>query len=260
MILKIIDNKIRQAFSDASIQYDVLTSLHKEIGRELVRKINKIEDAKRILDIGMGTGWLTNKLKFYFPDTMVVGMDFAPGMIDAAKHKNAEGFWIVQADALGIPFKNDSFDVIISNLAYQWVEDLRKSFTICQKTLGKEGVLVLTMFGYNTFQELFLTLENSSGIDQLKFRRLASRESVCEALSLSGFRDIKVEEEIIKVHFPTMMDLLKWIKDIGANMLNPNIFLGKEALLRSEEYYNGHFRDRLGIRATFEVLWVEAKK
>ncbi len=260
MVFKTIDNKIRQAFSDAAIQYDVLTSLHKEIGRELMRKVNTLDDAKRILDIGMGTGWLTNKLKFYFPDAVVVGMDFAPGMIDAAKHKNEEGFRIIQADAADIPFKNDSFDVIISNLAYQWVEDLNKSFMHCRQSLKKDGLLTLTMFGYSTFQELFLTLEKTNKDDNPFLRRLASREAVYEALTQSGFRDIKVEEEIIKVHFPTMMDLLKWIKDIGANMLNPGIYIGKGALRKSEEYYNEHFRDRLGIRATFEVLWVEAKK
>ena len=31
-------DKVRQAFTDAADQYDILTSLHKEIGRELVKK------------------------------------------------------------------------------------------------------------------------------------------------------------------------------------------------------------------------------
>jgi malonyl-CoA O-methyltransferase len=259
-MLNFIDKKIRQAFSDAAIQYDVLTSLHKEIGRELMRKINTLEDAKRILDIGMGTGWLTNKLKFYFPDAMVIGMDFALGMIESAKKENEEGVHIVQADAANLPFKDDAFDVIISNLAFQWITDLAKVFVLCQRSLSREGRLVLTMFGYNTFQELFLALGKESGIDKAQFRRLADRESVEAALKESGFNKIKVEEEFIKVHFPMMLDLLKWIKDIGANMLNPGVYLGKDALLKSEEYYNEHFRDRLGIRATFEVLWVEAQK
>ena len=33
MIIKLIDQKIRKAFSDAAMQYDVLSGLHKEIGR-----------------------------------------------------------------------------------------------------------------------------------------------------------------------------------------------------------------------------------
>ena len=66
MPLQFIDQRIRNAFSDASIQYDVLTGMHKEIGRELVDKIKDHEPAQYILDVGMGTGWLTNRLTYFF--------------------------------------------------------------------------------------------------------------------------------------------------------------------------------------------------
>ncbi len=69
MVFQIIDQKIRSAFSNAAVQYDALTSLHKEIGRELAKKVIDNEEADYILDVGMGTGWLTKKISFYFPDS-----------------------------------------------------------------------------------------------------------------------------------------------------------------------------------------------
>ena len=39
MILDAIDKKIRQAFSSAAMQYDILSSMQKEIGRELVEEL-----------------------------------------------------------------------------------------------------------------------------------------------------------------------------------------------------------------------------
>jgi malonyl-CoA O-methyltransferase len=155
------DNPIRRAFSNAAMQYDMLTTLQKDIGRELLRKLGE-EDCSAILDVGMGTGYLTKKLLLYFPEAVVVGLDFAPGMIDVAG-KQDEPLNIIQADARQLPFKNEVFDIIVSNLAYQWVGELSGAFAGCYQSLKREGTMVFTMFGYNTLKELFTALEKCRG-------------------------------------------------------------------------------------------------
>ena len=130
MALNFIDQKIRKSFSDAAAQYDVLTGMHNEIGRELLKKVIDTDLTDSILDIGMGTGRLTRRLKFYFPESQVIGMDFAEGMIEIAKNKGG-GEGIIQADAAALPFKSNSFNVIVSNLAFQWIRDLSSAFKLC---------------------------------------------------------------------------------------------------------------------------------
>lgn len=266
MILDLLGDKIRQAFSDVAVQYDVLTSLHKEIGRELIGKIHPREDYRRILDIGMGTGWLTNRLSLSFPDAQVIGLDFANGMVDRAKKYNQdnEGFAIIQADACALPFKDDAFDVVISNLTYQWVTDLERAFRLNCSILKDEGTFCFTMFGYHTFQELFTALEHAARQyyreKDFSWSRLANQDRVAAALRQAGFRNIKIEHERIKVHFPHMMDLIRWIKGIGANLLRKDMYLGKNLFVRSNEYYNNNFKDRFGIYATLEVIWAEGTK
>lgn len=261
MLLKIIDDKIRRAFSDAAVQYDVLTGLHREIGRELLAKAAAHEGSGPILDVGIGTGWFTGRLKNHFPDARVVGIDFAAGMVDMAGTREKECA-ILQADARQMPFKKNTFDMIASNLAYQWVGDLPEAFANCHAILKSEGKLHLTMFGYSTFRELFESLEKTRDTAKggVALKRLADREQVSGALVKAGFRDVNVEEEHIKVHFRDMLDLVKWIKDIGANALMGDVFIGRDWLNRANAYYSRTFGDRWGVGATFEVIWVAARK
>jgi malonyl-CoA O-methyltransferase len=262
MFLDAIDRKIRKSFSDASLQYDVLTSLHKEIGRELSRKVIDNEKADRVLDIGMGTGWLTNRLSFFLPESLLVGLDFAPGMVNTAK-KKWEDLKVIQANANVLPFKTKSFDIIVSNLAYQWINDLNHTFCENYTVLKDDGKIYLTLFGFNTFKELFHSLEQTKSnarTPDVSFRRLPVMGDVARGLEHAGFKQVKSDYEIIKVHFLDMYGLIKWIKDIGANVLNTDVAVGKQWLERASRYYEGHYKDKFSIYATFEVIWIEGVK
>ena len=261
MLLKFIDDKIRRAFSGAALQYDVLTGLHKEIGRELLAKAAAYEGNGPILDVGMGTGWFTGRLKNHFLDARVVGIDFAAGMVDVARTREKDCA-ILQADAHQMPFQENTFEMIASNLAYQWVGNLPEAFANCHTILKNEGKLHLTMFGYSTFQELFEALEKTreAAKGKIALTRLADRGQVADALTKAGFRDVSVEEEYIKVHFQDMLSLVKWIKDIGANALVGDLFIGRDWLTRANAYYHRTFGDQWGVGATFEVIWIQAKK
>lgn len=257
-LLEKVDSKVRRAFSKAAGDYDLLTSLHKEIARELVEKI-KLENPQEILDVGMGTGYLTNKLTCLFPGAKVTGLDFAQGMIEEAQ-KNSEGFAVVEADACQLPFKEETFDCVTSNLAYQWIEDLPQAFREVSRVLKRQGLFCFTLFGHDTLKELFVSLNNIYGEKQIQPRRLASQDQVKEALSKAGFKDVKVSIEHIQVHFASVTELLKWLKAIGANCLAEEIPVGKDWLIRLEEEYSKSYSDSFGIASTFEVIWAQVKK
>ncbi len=259
-MLNIIDKKIRQSFSDAALQYDVLTSMHQEIGRELVQKVLN-EQAKYILDIGMGTGRMTRALSFYFPESKVVGMDFADQMIEVAKAK-CEKHYIVQADAQALPFGKKTFDLIVSNLALQWMNNLEHALSLCYEKLNQEGLLCITLFGRETFHELFESMDaahremNTKG----EIRRLVSFDEVNNLIQHTRFKNIEMDYERIKTHFPDVKSLLEWIKKTGANGLSRNFYFGKEFLEKVTAYYEEKYTDRLGIVATLEVIWIKARK
>ena len=199
-------NKVRKAFSDAADQYDILTSLHKEIGRELVKKNIKME-ASHILDVGCGTGYAANKAKFFFPDSTIIGLDLAEGMLEKARslHEGIPIDW-VQADAKTLPFKSETFELVLSNLAYQWVIDLPAAFKDVKRVLTPGGTLSMTMFGSRTCEELFSSLKIVD--PRIPVRSLPTLDDIQYALSRGGFKNRKVDYELIKVQYKDVWELL----------------------------------------------------
>jgi len=259
MITFVVNQKIRNAFSGAAHRYDRLTDFHKSIGRRLAEKVRHGGPFARILDIGMGTGGFTGLLTESFPSARVIGIDFAAGMIDQAREKE-RAFLIVQGDAFSLPFKDGAFDAIVSNLAYQWMPDLARAFGHCRTKLNQGGKLYLTIFGHDTFGELFETLKECLGSNDAGIRRLAGRKEVTEALEKAGFHDVRVSSEYLKTVFPDMIALIKWIKEIGANALAKDFYLGKDLVSRMNGYYNECFHAGQGVYATSEIIWVEADR
>jgi ubiquinone/menaquinone biosynthesis C-methylase UbiE len=86
---------------------------------------------RRVLDIGCGTGLLTQRVAA-LPSTRVVGCDFSRGMLTRAAARSP-GHW-VQADATRLPFDGAAFDAIVSTEAFHWFPDqaaaLRELFRV----------------------------------------------------------------------------------------------------------------------------------
>lgn len=255
-----IHGRVQRKFCAASLEYERLTEMHQLIGQDLFCQIKAVQNPLSILDVGMGTGWLTEKISDHFPQSHIVGLDFAEGMVYAAHQKN-KNFSIVQARAEELPFKPQSFDLIVSNLAYQWVNPLPQSFSRCWDILKPEGKMIFAMFGYKTFQELFVSFEEIfSQRENCLFKRLSCEKDVTTALCQAGFKNMRIKTEEKRLFFNNMMDLLKWIKNIGANALERNFYVGRNLLHKVNRYYDGHFKDSHGVYATFEIIWVEAEK
>lgn len=251
-------NKVSRAFSNVADQYDVLTKVHRDVSDSLLSKIEDIKYPEAILDIGMGTGYLTGRLKEKYANTKVFGIDFARGMLRFAKSKN-NGILIACADACSLPFADNSFDIIVSNLAFQWVEDLANAFRECKASLKEDGKFCFSMFGRNTFQELFASLDDSTKIlesgDSFPIQKLADKDHIEASLAAAGFNSIKVYSDIVKVRFDSMYELVRWIKNIGANSLKREAFVGRKLLSKANELYSTKYSEADGIFATLEVIY-----
>ncbi len=250
--------KIQQGFSGSAKTYDLFSSLHREIADRLFAQVIKGPAPSALLDVGCGTGYLTGRLKEHFPQSKIIGLDFSSGMIEAAARKH-EGIAWVLADGNNLPFSDGRFDILTSNLAYQWAGDLSRAFSEARRVLAPSGVLACTLFGYNTCRELFQSLDEAR-TKALQFTRLPDLPQVREALAASGFKNPKVDCEHIKIEFNGMHELIAWLKSIGANNLLREGFLGPEAISRAASIYREKFSYLQGIGATFEVIRVYGKR
>ena len=104
--------------------------LHGEEQRNKARIIKdniKINKNTKLLDVGCGTGISSDF------DCFVIGIDSSPGLL--AQNNNA---FRVLGSAENLPFRNDSFDYVISVTAMHNFKDIVKSINE-MKRVGKEN-------------------------------------------------------------------------------------------------------------------------
>jgi len=262
MIYPLQQHRIRQAFSRSACRYEQLAGLQMRLGQDLIRRIRP-RPYRTMIDIGMGTGILTNELKRRWPQAHVVGVDFAPGMVKVAR-QNYPDLWIIQADATRPPFRPASFDLVFSNLAYQWVDDLQHTFSRTSAILRPDGRFYVNVFTRDSLKELFLALEHSRrAADPRHFtgiRRLPSPQQVMDAVRRAGLNVVEEQRQNIRVYFHNMMGLLRWLKGIGAQSAPRDFFVGKDLLAEAGEYYRTRFTEDQKIYGSFEVVTFIAKK
>lgn len=141
----------------------------------------------RALDIGCGNGPLSVKLARKYPRAQVLGVDSWGKNWDysmqvcrrnAALSGVAERVSFKQVEVSSLPFEDDSFDLVVSNLVFHEVKeatDKRQPIREALRVLKPGGLLVLQDLFllqpyFGTPDELVETLRGW-GADQVKFKR-----------------------------------------------------------------------------------------
>lgn len=75
----------------------------------------------KILEIGCGPGALAGALHRWYPNAQITAIDRDSEFINFAKMKE-EGIAFIEGDATQLPFKDESFDVVISNTVCEHIE------------------------------------------------------------------------------------------------------------------------------------------
>lgn len=112
------------------------------IGRQMkaILKDYLIETKKlRCLDLGCSSGVITGYLSHEFKDT--IGLDVDKKAIQlASKNNKRKNLKFILGDGGKLPFRDNSFDVVIANQLYEFVEDDKKVFKEIYRVLKKGGV------------------------------------------------------------------------------------------------------------------------
>lgn len=114
---------------------DIYDARYKEIQEEKYRiMLEDLQLKEPILDLGCGTGMLQDFLK-----TKLIGIDISFGMLKRSKELS------IQGDAENLPFKDNSFNTVLSFTTLQNLESAGKLFRELARVLRPEGLAVVTV-------------------------------------------------------------------------------------------------------------------
>jgi trans-aconitate 2-methyltransferase len=123
--------------------YDEKHSFVFEYGEDLVHLLNP-KAGESILDLGCGTGYLTNLIAE--SGASVTGIDNSKEMIEKAKSKYSQiNFQILSATDFHF---SEKFNAIFSNAALHWVLEKEKAIDCMYENLKPGGRLVMEMGGH----------------------------------------------------------------------------------------------------------------
>jgi len=108
---------------------------------KLIKKYSETHD--KILDIGCGEGQLTNYIKKELDSKNVFGCDYSFSAIKEAKKNNPQIYFCV-ADALKLPYRKSTFDVILCANLFEHVESPAILVKNCYNILNNNGLLIIS--------------------------------------------------------------------------------------------------------------------
>lgn len=139
---------VRDAFARIADRY-VLTNHVLSFGadiwwrRVVTRRIRKWQP-KQLLDVASGTGDLALEIQDACPECEVVATDFCAEMLVHAKNRGMRKTQI--ADALNLPFGDESFDVVTVAFGLRNMADYEKALREMRRVLRPNGRLVILDF------------------------------------------------------------------------------------------------------------------
>ena len=115
---------------------------------DLVSRLMRMEP-KRVLETAAGTGILTRQLAMQLPDSArIVATDLNQAMLDhaAASQTGDSRITWQQADALALPFLDDSFDAVVCQFGAMFFPDKVQGYREASRVLKPGGSFVFNVW------------------------------------------------------------------------------------------------------------------
>lgn len=234
--------KIKENFSKSAKHYDRYAALQLIMMQKLFIMING--EYRKILDVGSGTGTLTDVLAKRYPAAEIVGLDIAQGMVEVADSRfDNQSVKYIEGDGENLPFYDSTFDLAVSSASLQWM-DPEKVFAEVARVLKPDGRFYFSTFGPKTLCEL-----REKGLSVNQFPPKAQLEAALKRL----FKRVELKGEIDRKHYNSIRELFSYLKNIGAqnptNQMNKGLSGRRKSVLDKKE-----------IAITYEIIYANCAK
>ncbi len=252
---------VRRNFSRHADEYDRHARIQKIVATKLLRCLPSAAGQGQCLEVGCGTGILSQLFLERHPAASLILSDIAHGM-SCQIAQAFPGRPVVDADAAQLPFMAERFDLVLSSSVYQWVDPLPQAVAEIQRILRPGGMLVLALFGEQTLFEL--RQSHAEALDG----GISHGQSFpgCQQLrnALADNFEVELLEKSYEIEWhDDVPQLLRSLKAIGAQNASrhrPGGLGSRQLMQRMYAHYQRNFGIGNRIPATYEVIYLRAKK
>ncbi len=271
---------VRRSFSRAAATYAEAAVLQREVGARMAERLGVVKLApEAILDAGCGTGEAQGELALRYPKARRAALDLALPMLEVARERGRERGSLfarlagrlrdaqapsppecVCGDIAALPFAAGAFDLVWSNLALQWVNDLPRALAEFRRVLRVGGLVSFTTFGPDTLKELRAAFAGADGHTHVG--RFVDMHDLGDLLVDAGFADPVMDMETLTLTYTEPEAMMRDLRAIGAT----NATRGRPRGLMGRARWRGMLARLDAMRrdgripATFEVVYGHAWK
>ncbi len=229
------------------------------------RLADRLDDVTRkfplALELGAHGGELARALNGRGGIETLVQADLSEAML-----RRAPGSLKVVADEEFQPFKEGAFDLVLSNMALHWVNDLPGALLQARRALKPDGLFLATMLGGDTLIELrraWMEAEMAEeGGAAIHVSPFADVRDASALLQRAGFALPVVDSDVITVTYESAFKLMADLRGMGeANAVKARrkTPARRATLLQMAEAYHRLYAGPDGrIPATFQIITLTA--
>ena len=255
----LFDRRAWRLHRDRAARGGCVDFLHAEVAERLCDRLDDVtRDFRVALDLGAHQGHLARALRGRPGVETIVTADPSLGFLTRL------GGMCVAADPDLIPFRDRSFDLVVSGLALHWAGDLPGALVQIRRILKPGGLFLAAMFGGSTLVELRTVLLDAElaeeGGASPRVSPSVDLADMAGLLLRTGFGMPVADTEKISVTYPDALALMRDLRGMGeTNALTARrrTPLRRGTLARAAMLYAERFGLPDGrIPASFEILFM----
>ncbi len=261
-----IKQGIRRNFARRAGSYDRHADTQRFMAQELLARTRDwVSQVSCILEIGCGTGYLTQQLRALNAKARLVALDLDVALLEVARRRLGPDPRVTWVVADGESFGRGSFDLIISNATFQWLTLPEATLAAYFQCLKPGGLLAFSTLGPLTFQELRASLRqaahalNLATVPEIAAQDFWAVETWHGLLSRAGFPQIQLAQQLKTVDYATVRQFLSSLQATGATNPQPRPFTPR--LLKAMiDAYGANYAHNGSVPVTYEIIWALAQR
>lgn len=210
-----LKQNIKDNFTQASRAYESAASVQKDCAYQLASLLPKHFPSflpNTILDVGTGTGYLTEAFSSPFPNALYTLNDLSKAMLKVAQEKFSSNpqFKYLLGDIEKIPLKK--YDLITSNLCLHWLTSFDQTL---KKLYTHSAILAFSIPLAGNLHE-WETLLTKHGIKS-GFKQYLCEQDLLQTIQTLHPKYFHFEIQTFTLQFPSIRAIFRYFKHLGVN-------------------------------------------